>query len=70
MYNSVPFDNDHFQKLTKQIDWRLQSEDKSDSFIITVHDIIKAVNRLKAEKTGGEVGLCADHLKIPSLFIK
>ncbi len=65
LYNIVPYDNDEFQKIPKEIDHRLQSEDENDSFIINVYDIIKAVNRLKAGKLDGEEGLHADHIINP-----
>ncbi len=65
----VPYENHKFQKITKEIDHRLQSEDESDSFIINVYGINIAINRPKTGKSDGEEGLYADHIIICSSYV-
>ncbi len=53
LYNSVPYDADLFQTIKDKINQRVLNKNCCN-FDVTVQDVVKAVQHLKLEKSGGE----------------
>lgn len=59
LYNSVPYDDNEMQNISAEINCRLSN---SESYVLSVNDVIKAVDKLKLGKSDGEEGLNSDHI--------
>jgi len=62
LYSSVPYDFKEMQRINKDINCLLSSQQMSSDYIYSCNDVKDAVSHLKAHKSDGHLGLSSDHI--------
>ena len=60
LYNSVPHESEEVDEIRQEIDKKLKVEGIRN--VININHVRGAVSRLKIGKSGGEEGMCSDHV--------
>jgi len=63
LYSCVSFNENEMASLKQEINDKLDANGYNEHCIMTVHDVVEAVSRIKSGKHDGHLGLSSDHVK-------